>query len=176
MKLFRVLVFVSLLIFGVENQAGAEILTWVDSTPTSEYFVDLENLNYETDIADKPITNIIYFWRQEKITPEAIPRLVKVFGEKTRGTNVILWRMSIHLVDKTSAVHYMLFLTDNGDLLDSYTPLSPIYSIISPNTLNGKEFHIVEQYARSHRNDILRKTMENVEKVNNSRKKGKDKE
>ena len=64
MKLFRALVFVSVLILGTESPAGATNWTWTDSTPTSDYFVDLESTFYKTDLNGKPITNIIFYWQK----------------------------------------------------------------------------------------------------------------
>lgn len=177
MKRFRVLVFVSLLIFGVENQAGATNWTWTDSTPTSDYFVDLESTFYKTDLNGKPITNIIFYWQKIDHAPEAGPELSEIFGDKFRNTSWSVWKKSIHMIDKTMSTHIVYFFDVKGRLIDVFNFSDPICSIVSPRSLDDSEFRVLEKYVHAHHDAILLRTMEMVEKkTQNHSKKNADKE
>lgn len=177
MKLFRVLVFVSLLILGMENPARATNWTWTDSTPTSDYFIDLESTFYKTDLDGKPITNIIYFWQKIEHTPEAGPELSEIFGDKFRDTKWSIWEKSIHLADKTMSTYLVAFYDSAGRIIDVFNFSKPIYSAISSPSLDDSEFRIIERYVRAHRNDVLSRTREGLERKNkNSKREDTDKE
>ena len=171
MKLLRVLFFVTLFIFAATNQSGATAWTWTDSTPTADYFVDLKSTYYETDSNNKPLTNIIYYIQSIDHTPEAGPELSKIFGSKFRNTRLSIWKKSIHLVDKTISTHSVFFFNAKGRLIDVFDFSPPICSIVSPHSLDDSEFRIIGKYVRAHRDEVLLRTIEFVEKKKQNRSK-----
>ena len=174
MKRFRVLVFVSLLILGMESQAGAMNWTWTDSTPTAEYFVALESTSYETDPDGRPNTNIIYFWQKIEHAPETGPDLSKISGDKSRDTKWSIWEKSIHLVDKTMSIHLVAFYDSEGRISGVFNFSKPICLAIPPHSLDDSQFRIIERYIRVHRNDVLLRTMEKVEKKKQKQNRNKE--